>query len=173
MSVTIEQQLNELVKQKAALATALNDKGIEAEDNETLNSLVEKVERLETKTNSLFKEIDYTTDSYTLYSTRIGQFAYSPLMCLKHIEVPEGVEYLNWMGNSSYNGCFFNCINLETLILPASLKGGITEACFLNCRRLHTIYFRGSEEQWNSISKTSGWSSPLPSGYQIIYNYTG
>jgi len=45
---TIEQQLNELVMQKTALATALRDKGVEAGDNETLNSLVGKVDGLET-----------------------------------------------------------------------------------------------------------------------------
>ena len=45
---TIEQQLNELVKQKNALEDSLKSKGVEIGENETLNTLVEKVDNLET-----------------------------------------------------------------------------------------------------------------------------
>ena len=39
MSVTIEQQLNELVKQKAALEDSLKSKGVEIGENEIIKTI--------------------------------------------------------------------------------------------------------------------------------------
>lgn len=171
---TIEQQLNELVKQKNALATALRDKGVEIGENETLNTLVEKVEGLETKTNSLIEEIDYTTASIQFYC--MSKTAYAPNATIKELEVPEGVTMVHG-STDSYFGAFAFCRNLEKLILPSTLTGYFGKATFKECYKLKQICFRGTKEQWNKISMLNGWNTDLgrdvEGGTQIIYNYTG
>ena len=38
---------------------------------------------------------------------------------------------------------------------------------------LATINYKGTEEQWNSITKRDGWNGNCPENMVINYNYTG
>lgn len=65
--------------------------------------------------------------------------------------------------------CFNNCTNLKSVVIDTNITdidymafGGITDL---------TIYFKGSEAEWNNITKDSNWNKN--SSIKIEYNYTG
>lgn len=62
--------------------------------------------------------------------------------------IPEGTEILS---TSSYGlGAFYYSKNLETLVVPTSLKT-IEGAVFYDCTSLKDVYYCGTEEEWNDI----------------------
>ena len=48
----------------------------------------------------------------------------------------------------------------------------IGDFAFSGCESLISIKYRGTEAQWNTISKGGNWNSETGS-YTITYNYTG
>ena len=44
---------------------------------------------------------------------------------------------------------------------------------FGGCSCLETIYYKGSEFDWNAIKKAKGWADGIPKNCKIIYNYKG
>ena len=83
---------------------------------------------------------------------------------LTSLELPNNLKVIS-------NSAFSQCINLNTIIIPTSLTF-IGAYAFLNCTSLSKIYYRGSEDQWNSVEKTEYWNVSLPDNVEIIYNYT-
>lgn len=191
---TIEQQLNELMKQKNALATALRDKGVEAEDNETLNSLVgkvsqtvssEEIEALQQQVATLTEENETLSEEnaqlkseantspywFKLINEVVATFDSAGIVA--EFKLPEGVINLN-IGNSHSQISLYP--NLEVVYLPSTITQ-IGSYSFKNCKKLRVINFRGTQSQWNAISKGTKWSDRMGSnvtgGTQIIYNYTG
>ena len=62
-------------------------------------------------------------------------------------------------------------INLTyTVTIPSTVKT-IGGSAFDGCRGLTTVYYTGTEEQWNSIS--IGKYNTYLTNAEIIYNYTG
>ena len=53
----------------------------------------------------------------------------------------------------------------------------IGERALRDCSNLANIYYKGTEEQWNAITKGTSWSynmgSDVEGGTVITYNYTG
>ncbi|MDR0856103.1 MAG: leucine-rich repeat domain-containing protein [Clostridiales bacterium] len=45
----------------------------------------------------------------------------------------------------------------------------IGNAAFYNCSNLTVINYRGTEAEWNAITKGSGWKANCPA--VIVYNY--
>ena len=82
---------------------------------------------------------------------------------LETIAIPNNVEKLE-------NHVFAESKKLKSVVIGTGIKE-IGMRCFTGCSSLFTIYYRGTEEQWNAISKGSLWDENMPSGYQIIYNY--
>lgn len=68
------------------------------------------------------------------------------------ITVSEGITYI-------YPNAFVGCSNLTSVSLPASLRTIDTNA-FVN-QKMETVYFAGTQEQWNSIGY-SAWGSSNP-----------
>lgn len=97
--------------------------------------------------------------------TTIGSNAFYGCKSLTSIELPEGLTTI-----SSY--AFQNCKNLTSIDLPESLTI-INTSAFQSCTSLKTINFKGTDEQWNAISKGSNWYKNCPSDMQIICNYQG
>ena len=62
---------------------------------------------------------------------------------IRQIDIGEGVTYL--MFNN-----FRDFSNLESVLLPASLKG-INKSVFYNCSSLTDVYYRGTEAQWKQV----------------------
>lgn len=85
------------------------------------------------------------------------------------VSIPEGVTSIGI-------GAFANCFDLTEVILPASITT-ISSSAFFRCTALASIYFKGTEEEWNAITKGNNWNSHMgenvTGGTVITYNYTG
>ena len=120
--------------------------------------------------------------------TSIGYGVFSNCTNLTSIEIPDGVTSI---GGSAFDGCtnltsieipssvtsigygvFSNCTNLTSIEIPDGVTSIGINALY-NCTSLKTINYTGTEEQWNSISKGSGWNTNVPSDCQIVFNYVG
>ena len=117
---------------------------------------------------------------------KIGSYAFSGCESLKSIDIPSGVTYIDqraFLGCSSIetitvpNGIsqlpwavFEGCTNLKSIVLPKTLNE-IRDEVFLGCIRLSDVYFGGSEEEWNAITKGTGNQCLLDA--TIHYNSDG
>ena len=97
--------------------------------------------------------------------TSIGLFAFGGCTSLTSIEFPESLTSI-----SSY--AFQDCTSLTSINLPESLTS-IGQYAFQSCTSLKTINFKGTEEQWNAISKGKYWNAGCPSNMVINFNYQG
>lgn len=74
------------------------------------------------------------------------------------------------------NKCCAECSKLETIVIKAQITN-IGEKAFWECLYLAHIYYAGTEEQWNAITKGTEWNYYMglrvTGGTQIHYNYTG
>ncbi len=97
--------------------------------------------------------------------TRIGKCALSELCELKSLSLPDSLTEFGYnafeftevseltvpqgitvIPHSAFWGCTF-----ETITLPAALTT-IESSAFIDCYALTTVYFEGTEEQWNNVS---------------------
>lgn len=124
--------------------------------------------------------------------TEIKPYAFSACKGLTSITIPDSVTTI---GRGTFGSCsgltkaiisenvtviedslFNRCSNLAEITLPAGITA-INEYAFYGCSNLANIYFRGTEEQWNAITKGDSWNngtgSDVEGGTVITYNYTG
>lgn len=92
---------------------------------------------------------------------RIGDGMFMNCQMLAGVEIPQGAESIG-------NGAFSSCSGFTTVIIPDSVST-IGSAAFSACA-LKDIYFTGTEEQWNRISKI-GDTLTVVSKVTIHYNY--
>ena len=133
--------------------------------------------------NPSYKSIDgnlYTKDGKTLIQyargksetsftipdgvTSIGNGAFYYCGRLTNITIPDSVTSI---GVSA----FFFCSHLTSITIPDSVTSIGTYA-FYWCYGLTSIKYRGTEEQWNAVTKGDDWNKNT-GGCPIIYNYTG
>ena len=74
----------------------------------------------------------------------IGMHAFSFCESLTSIILPEN---LTTIGQSAFN----NCIRLESITISENVTH-IDKNAFNNCSSLSTVYYGGTEEEWNAIS---------------------
>lgn len=83
--------------------------------------------------------------------------------------IPNGVTSIGDMA-------FDRCTNLASITIPDGVTN-IGIMAFMECTSLANIYYTGTEEQWNAITKDSSWNSRMGAnvegGTVITYNYTG
>lgn len=88
---------------------------------------------------------------------------------LASIEIPNGVTSIG-------DGAFGNCNSLTEINIPEGVTS-IDGSAFERCANLANIYFRGTKQQWNAITKGTGWNTNMGSnvsgGTVITYNYIG
>lgn len=80
--------------------------------------------------------------------SEIGDSAFRNCSSLKSISIPEGVSKI-------VESTFYGCSSLKTVYLPKSLTT-IRGTSFENCTNLESIFYNGTFQDWNSISKM-GW----------------
>ncbi len=80
---------------------------------------------------------------------------------LTSVNIPQGVTSIK-------DSAFASCSALSSITIPASVTT-IETAAFSNCNFLRDIYFTGSEDQWNSISKPTDTAIGL-TNVTIHYN---
>ena len=99
--------------------------------------------------------------------TSIGNSAFQECMNLASITIPDSVTSI---GNSAFQ----ECMNLESIKIPNGVTI-IEGSAFRECTRLANIYYKGTEEQWNAITKKTNWNKNMGSnvsgGTVIHYNY--
>ena len=117
----------------------------------------------------------------------IGDSAFRGCQGLKEVVIPDSVTLLD---DASFLFCttmtkvvvgegvesigreaFMQCIKLEEIIIGSSVKSIPTEAFYL-CRELKTVYYMGTQEEWNAISIDSDYNSSLLNATRYYYSET-
>ena len=140
--------------------------------------------------NANYKDINgnlYTKEGKTLIQYAIGKSD-------THFVIPNGVTSI---GNSAFKDCsrltsvvipdsvtsignwaFGWCDSLTSVVIPDSVTS-IGNWAFEDCSSLTSIKYRGTQSQWNAISKGSHWDEYYDVygyhklNYTITYNYKG
>ena len=63
----------------------------------------------------------------------------------------------------------YGCENLREIYLPASLLYIMASTVFRDAENLETIYYAGTEEQWNAIADINSAMSNCDAN--VVYNY--
>ena len=95
--------------------------------------------------------------------TTIGNSAFVSCSKLTSITIPESVTSIGSMA-------FYNCTSLTSVTISEGVTS-IGGYAFTGCSSLKTINYTGTEEQWNSIWKGSGWNYGGNYAVNVIYNY--
>ena len=93
--------------------------------------------------------------------THIGSGIFSGNTKLQKLIFAEGVQTIS-------KGSFSECSTLEYIVLPLSITT-IEDNAFANCAEIDTVYFRGTEEQWNNITFGTG-NGYLKTAENIVFN---
>ena len=96
--------------------------------------------------------------------TSIGDQAFMDCDSLTSVVIGDNVTSISW-------ATFYNCSSLTSIVIPESVTS-IGVNTFYYCVNLTSIKYRGTEEQWNAISKSYGWNYNT-GNYTITYNYKG
>ena len=120
--------------------------------------------------------------------TSIGKFAFEDCTGLTSITIGNGVTSIGY-------GAFKGCTGLTSVTIPNSVTSistaafedctsltsvtignGVTsigDRAFEDCWSLTSIKYRGTQSQWNAITKDWYWWDYDTGSYTITYNYTG
>ena len=96
--------------------------------------------------------------------TSIGYYAFYNCVGLTSITIPDGVTSI---GDSAFEGCY----NLTSITISDTVTS-IGKWAFYRCFNIYHINYRGTQSQWNAISKDAYWF-PNAGSYTFTYNYTG
>ena len=118
--------------------------------------------------------------------TSIGKYAFQDCKSITNISIPDTVTSIDF---AAFWGCesltsinipdsitsisdytFYNC-GFTSINIPNSVNSIGIEA-FSGCKKLSKINFKGTEEQWNAISKSAAWNFDCSDDIVINYNYT-
>ena len=88
----------------------------------------------------------------------IGSCAFDVCSSLQSIVIPGNVKRIEELA-------FGECSNLQSITIPVSVTK-IDGSAFYQCNKLTTIYYDGTEEEWNKISKAG---AQIPENAEIIY----
>ena len=91
----------------------------------------------------------------------IGAEAFWMCTSVTSVIIPDGVEVIE-------RDSFRNCTSLISIVIPKSVLE--IKNAFYVTNKLKTVYYRGSEEQWEKIA--IDYNNGLFQKATIIYNYT-
>ena len=95
--------------------------------------------------------------------THIGEGAFAACINLTNIEIPQGVTYIA-------KQAFEDCDSLTSIVIPDSVTA-IDYYAFMDCSNLATVYYTGSEAEWEQIEIGSSNDELLNA--EIVFNYKG
>lgn len=120
---------------------------IEAEDWKTLYRILGKKQSLSTIGELSQILLDAGVDPLE-GSKEIPQYFFATLPITSY-RIPDGIEIIG-------KGAFSLCENLREVILPRTIKI-IQREAFLQARKLRTIIFQGTTNEWEDIIKGPLW----------------
>ena len=91
--------------------------------------------------------------------TTIGAYAFSGCESLETIALPDSVTSI---GTSAFEGC----LSLHSIEIPASVTS-IGSRAFADCNSLIHIYYAGTKEEWEAVSKNAN----VPNTATVHCNY--
>ena len=137
---------------------------------------------------AFFNCYDLTSVTIGNSVTSIGDSAFSNCCYLTSITIPDGVTSIgDWAFSDCYyltsvtigngvtsigNNAFRECSGLRSVTIGNGVTS-IGDFAFYYCYNLASIKYRGTEEQWNAITKGILWDDNTVEDYTITYNYTG
>lgn len=148
--MAISDYLQKLVELKNQLVDNLVSKGVEATQDEKLNTLVPKV-----------LEIGQNTGAYTIEFLN-GNTVFNGVRSVTSIKIPNGVTSIG-------TNAFYQCNNLISITIPKSVTT-ISSKAFVDCQSLTDVYFTGTVIDWHNITIES-FNTPLIEA-TMHYNYT-
>ena len=92
---------------------------------------------------------------------KIGNYAFKDCLVLESLRLPDSVVDIG-------KGAFSGCIELAEIVIPASVND-LEASTFNGCTSLQTVYYKGTEEQWLSIS--AALHASLLDDVTVICNY--
>ena len=95
--------------------------------------------------------------------TSIEQSVFYGCTGLTSVTIPNSVTII---GESAFAGC----TGLTSVIMGKGVEIVRLDA-FYGCTSLKTINYKGTQEDWDSISFFNGWDNNTPTDKQINYNY--
>ena len=96
--------------------------------------------------------------------TFIGNQAFGFCRGLTDIVIPDGVTFIG-------DQTFMHCSSLTSITIPDSVTSIGDDAFFMYWDNLETVYYRGSEAEWNEIE--IGSNNYYLTDSEIVFNYTG
>ena len=96
--------------------------------------------------------------------TSIGNQAFYNCTSLTSVTIPDSVTSIGFVA-------FCNCASLTSVTIPDSVIS-IGNSAFYDCTSLTSIKYRGTEAEWNAITKGSRWDFGT-GNYTITHNYEG
>lgn len=91
----------------------------------------------------------------------IGEYAFQGCINLKSVELPEGIKSIG-------KHTFYNCVRLTSVVIPKSVTT-IGDYAFNGCSDLTDVYYRGSQSEWQAITRAQG--NNALTGATVHYNY--
>lgn len=91
-----------------------------------------------------------------------GSLVFAGCLNLNHARLGNGLTEIE-------NNNFFKCSKLYSIVIPDSVTQ-IGKEAFKDCTELSTVYFEGSEEQWNKITIDSG--NEALTNATVMFKYT-
>ena len=92
--------------------------------------------------------------------TSIDNWAFIDCSHLASVELPDSITIINMLA-------FQNCTSLTSVTIPSSVTS-ISHWAFDGCSSLSSIYYAGTKEQWEAISKGANWDRDT-GDYTIYY----
>ena len=93
--------------------------------------------------------------------TSLGKSAFRFCYRLEKITIPEGIGTIK-------KTTFGDCTGLKTVILSGNVTS-IKEEAFVNCSVLKDIWFDGTAEQWDQVSRDKNWNKGTPEDLKIHF----
>ena len=94
--------------------------------------------------------------------TRLEGYTFAWCSSLTSITIPDNVTRIG-------ERAFLDCTLLTSITIPDSLIS-VDDSAFCYCSSLETVYYTGTEEQWNNIN-ISWYCNEDFTGATIVYNY--
>lgn len=96
--------------------------------------------------------------------TSVGTYIFGRCQKLTYVKLSENMKEIS-------AHMFEHCQTLEELYIPVSVRS-IKDYAFLDCPAFTTVYYGGTQEQWNSVSKSSRDNQALSNATVYFYSET-